>query len=142
MATNYKPQGFHSITPYFTVENAAAFSAFLTQAFDAKEHHVSIDPNGRVAHAQVQLYDSMLEYSEARAGFPPTKMALHLYVEDVDAVYEKAIAAGATSVMPPTNQFYGDRDAFVQDAFGNNWYIGTHLEEVSPEEMERRQQEM
>ena len=127
MVNQTKPEGFHSITPYFTVNEANAFIDFLINAFDGKEQSRSLRPDGTIANAQVKIGDSIVEISDARPTFPPTTMAIHLYVADVDAVHKNAVNAGATSIREPTNQPYGDRDSFVKDPFGNSWYIATHL---------------
>lgn len=97
---------------------------------------------GAIMHAEVRIGDSRVMMGEPPCGIQPIPACLHLYVEDTDAVYRRALAAGATSVREPADQFYGDRNAGVKDPSGNSWWITTHVEDVSPEEMERRHAEM
>lgn len=136
------PAGFHSVTPYFTVDGGAAFIDFVSAAFNGREMSRSLRPDGSIAHAYMRVGDSMIEVSDARPEFPATRMAIHLYVPNVDQVYEQAVRSGAVAHMPPTDQLYGDRDSYVQDPFGNNWYIATHIESVGEEEIERRYAEL
>lgn len=135
------PDGYHTLTPYLTVRGAAQLIDFLKQAFDAKEHSRSARPDGTVMHADLQIGDSHLMVSEATEQWKAKETGLYLYVPDTDATYRRALEAGATSLMEPADQFYGDRNAGVQDAFGNSWWIATHVEDVAPEEMERREKE-
>ncbi|MBA3647149.1 MAG: VOC family protein [Chitinophagales bacterium] len=138
MAVNPIPPGFHSITPYFSVNDAKQFMTFLKKAFSAEEHFRMNRHDGTIAHASMQIGDSMIEVSDARPEFPAVSMSVHLFVENVDAVYNCAVSAGAVSVMAPMTQFYGDRESYVKDPFGNNWYIATHVEDVPEDEIERR----
>lgn len=133
------PDGFRTVTPYLHIEGADRFIDFLKQAFDAQETYRLDTPRG-IGHAQVRIGDSMVMISEKcdTDAWSATPSSLYLYVPDTDAVYKKAIAAGATSVMAPADQFYGDRSAGLRDAFGNTWWIGTHIEDVPPEEIARR----
>jgi PhnB protein len=140
MAVRPIPEGYHSLTPYLCIKGAAKLIDFLKQAFGAKELHRSTRPDGSVWHAELNIGDSRLMMAEASEQWPPMPCALYLYVEDVDATYRKAIAAGATSAGEPVDQFYGDRSGGVKDPAGNTWWIGTHVEDVAPEEMARRQQ--
>jgi PhnB protein len=126
----YIPEGLHTVTPYLTIEGAGKLIEFLKAALDAEEVERHEEPNGRIAHAKMRIGDSIIEMSEARDQWQPMPMSLHLYVPDTDALYERAIAAGATSVRPPADQPYGDRAAGVADAFGNQWFIATHLRDV------------
>jgi PhnB protein len=141
MAVNPVPEGLHTITPFFHVAGAARFIEFVRQAFGAEETYRANAEDGSVMHASVRIGDSTIELADANDAFPAMACAVHLYVPDSDAVYERAIAAGATSIREPMNQFYGDREGSVRDPFGNNWYIATHVEDVSDEEMERRMKE-
>jgi PhnB protein len=120
-------EGFHSLTPYLTVPRPADFSAFLQQAFGAVEHFRSPGSAGGM-HIELSIRDSMLMVGGFADRRPDQESpcALHLYVEDADAVYERALAAGATSLHAPVDQFYGDREAAVSDGFGNQWFIATH----------------
>jgi uncharacterized glyoxalase superfamily protein PhnB len=135
------PDGYHTLTPYLTVHGAARLIDFLKQAFDAKEHSRTARPDGTVAHADLQIGDSRLMVSEATETWKAMPGSIYLYVPDTDATYRRAIEAGATSLMEPADQFYGDRNAGVRDACGNSWWIATHVEDVSPEEMTRREKE-
>ena len=128
----FLPEGLHSVTPYLTLRGAGQLIDFLKAAFGAEEVERHEEPNGHIAHAKVRIGDSVIELSEARGPWQPMPMALHLYVPDTDALYNRAVAAGATSVRPPADQPYGDRAAGVADAFGNQWFIATHLGDVRP----------
>jgi PhnB protein len=138
MAVKPIPDGWHTITPYIVVEGAAKFIEFLTQAFDAKVKERMVRPDGKVAHAEVWVGDSILMLGETTAEAKLQSAGIYLYVPDVDATYRRALQAGATSVAEPADQFYGDRNARVRDAWGNFWGIATHVEDVPPEEMKRR----
>jgi PhnB protein len=135
------PEGFHAVTPYLVMEDAGKVADFLKAAFGAKEHHRTTAPNGSVMHADLSIGDSHVMLGGA-PGQQPVPCMLYLYVEDTDAVYARAMEAGAVSVMAPINQFYGDRNAMVKDPGGNSWCIATHVEDVAPDELERRAQEM
>ena len=124
--------------PYLLVPSAPRLIDFLKQVFDAQEIHRTTLPDGRVMHAQVRIGDSTVMMGEAQGDCPPMPAALYVYVNDTDAAYQRALAAGATSVMAPADQFYGDRNAGVKDAAGNLWWIATHIEDVSKEELDRR----
>jgi PhnB protein len=125
-AVNPIPEGFHSITPYLVVEGADRFLEFLKQAFGAEQKLRVPRPDGRIMHAEVRIGDSPVELADANAQYPARPTAIHLYVSDADAVYHRALQAGATSTHEPVDQPYGDREAGVKDAFGNYWYIATH----------------
>lgn len=135
---DYKPEGFHSVTPYLTVKGAAKLLDFLKQAFGAEELGRHPRPDGGIAHACVRIGDSMVELSDATEQWPPMPCALHVYVPDVDAVYQRAVKSGGVSLQAPTDQFYGERSGAVRDMCGNNWYIATQIEILSKEEIEKR----
>jgi uncharacterized glyoxalase superfamily protein PhnB len=135
---NYIPEGFHTVTPYLTVRDAAAQIDFLKRAFDAVETETCRGPDGTIAHAEVRIGDSHIMIGQAQGEWKPRTATLYLYVKDADALYEQALRVGATSVMPMTDHFYGDRSGGVADANGNQWWVATHKEDVSPAEMERR----
>jgi PhnB protein len=141
MAVKPIPDGYHSVIPYLVVSGVARLIEFLKKAFDAKSKECFTMPDGRIMHAEVQIGDSVIMMGEASEKWPAMLAGLYLYVPDTDAVYRRALQAGATSVMEPANQFYGDRNAGVKDPCGNFWWIGTHIEDVSPEEMKRRSEE-
>ena len=133
------PDGYHTVTPYLVVRDARQLIAFLQQAFAAEIKIPPMqDPGGRVAHAEMRLGDSVIMLGEPPAGSPERPGMVHLYLPDVDAVYQSALGAGAKSLRPPENQFYGDRSAGVEDRNGNQWWIATHFEDLSEEEMRRR----
>jgi PhnB protein len=144
------PDGFHSVTPYLIVKDAAKALEFYKRALGAVETVRMPGPGGKIMHAEIKLGDSMImladECPEMDALSPQTvggsPIFLALYVEDVDALTKQAIAAGAKVVRPVQNQFYGDRSGTVVDPFGHRWTIGTHIEDVSPEEMQKRMEAM
>jgi len=119
------PRVHHTITTHFRVSSAVDFIAFLEQAFGGREEFRAQMPDGKIAHAEVRIGDSVVEMGEANEQYPPIAFAIHLYVDNVDELYERALAAGATSVRPVVNQFYGDREGTVKDPFGNQWYIAS-----------------
>jgi PhnB protein len=134
------PDGYHSLTPYLTIQGAGKLIDFMKQAFGAEELSRSPRPDGTIAHAQLRIGDSMLMLAEATEQWKPMPCAVYLYVKDTDSTYKRALQAGATSLMEPADQFYGDRGAGVRDPSGNCWYIGTHVEDVSPSEMKKREE--
>lgn len=138
MAIGAIPEGYHTVTPYLVVDNPDAVISFLRQVFDAEELYRMHTPDGGVMHAEVQVGDSRLMLGGAAEQWPATPAMLYVYVQDVDATYRRALAAGATSVMEPADQFYGDRHGGVRDAAGNQWWIATRIEDVAPEELQRR----
>lgn len=138
MAVKPIPGGYHTITPYLVVHGAAKLIGFLEQAFDAKVLSRSVLPDGRIMNAELQIGDSMIMMGETQGEHKPRPCTIYLYVDDTDAVYKRALDAGAKSLMEPADQFYGDRNGGVEDPSGNYWWIGTHVEDVSPEEMEKR----
>jgi len=132
------PDGYSSVTPSLLVDGAGKLIEFMQQAFAAKERLRIPMPDGSVAHAELTIGDSVVMVSDATAEYPAGQGFMHLYVEDVDNIYRKALAAGASSITEPADQFYGDRSAVVRDAFGNRWSLATHIEDVSDDEMQRR----
>lgn len=139
MAVQPIPEGYHTITPYLIVDGADGVIEFMRRAFGAEEMFRMPRPDGGLWHGEVRIGDSRLMIADTSPEFPAQPGALYLYVEDVDATYARVLEAGATSVMEPADQFYGDRHGGVRDHAGNNWWIATHVEDVPPEEMERRQ---
>jgi uncharacterized glyoxalase superfamily protein PhnB len=132
------PDGYRTVTPYLVVRGVPRLIEFLEQAFGATETKRAARPDGSVMHAEVQIGDSLVMLGEPPASTPPMPACLHLYVVDTDALYHLALQAGATSLREPANQFYGDRVAGVQDPFGNQWWLATHVEDVSPVDMALR----
>lgn len=138
MAVKPVPEGFHTVTPYLLVEGAAKLIDFMTQVLGGAEIERLNDSEGKVRHAEVRIGDSVVMIADATEKWKAMPSALYLYVPDVDQVYRAALDAGATSVMEPADQFYGDRNAGVRDASGNAWWLATHKEDVPPEEIQRR----
>ena len=133
------PDGFHTVTPYLIVDGAAKVISFMQQALGAKYHdEPTLRPDGTVMHAQLRIGDFIVMISDASAHAKATPVMLYLYVPNVDAAYQLALKAGATSIMEPADQFYGDRSGGVKDAAGNSWFFGTHVEDVAPAEMKKR----
>lgn len=132
------PEGYHTVTPFLIVKDAANLIDFLREAFDAEEISRMNSPDETVAHAEVKIGNSMVMVAEASEQFPAIPNLFYLYVEDTDAVYQRALKAGAESLKEPADHFYGDRSGSVKDAFGNQWWIGTHIEDVTPEEVKKR----
>ncbi|HEU0002221.1 MAG TPA: VOC family protein [Ktedonobacteraceae bacterium] len=123
-------EGFHTVTPYLIVQEAASLIDFVKQAFGATEQFRGTGSAGGI-HAELKIGDSMVMIGGGGAwNGEPSLATLYLYVEDVDTVYKRALQAGASSIMEPANQPYGDRLGGVKDAFGNVWYISTHIEDV------------
>jgi PhnB protein len=143
------PDGYHSVTPYLIVHDGPAALEFYQKAFGAEQIFRIDGPDGRIGHAEVRIGNSPVmfasEHPEMGATSPRTvggvASSLMIYVENADAVTERAVAAGAEIVRPIRNQFYGDRSATVKDPFGHIWHIATHIEDVPPDEMMRRAKE-
>jgi len=146
MAVQPIPDGYPRVTPYLIADPASDAIDFYKDVLGARERMRMPSPGGRVGHAELEIGDSVImladEHPEAGAQSPKsiggTPVTINVYVEDVDAVFERAMGAGATSLRAPENQFYGDRMGQFEDPFGHRWSIGTHVEDVSPEEMEKR----
>jgi len=141
------PEGFHSVTPHLTVRGAARAIDFYERAFGAQELGRMPAPGGeKVMHAAVRIANSVVmlndEFPDMGSRSPEalggTPVTIHLYVEDVDVVFKRAVAAGATARMPPADMFWGDRYGKVVDPFGHEWSIATHKEDLTPEEMGKR----
>jgi PhnB protein len=135
---HFAPEGLRSVTPGFSVKGAAEFLTFLAKAFAAQIVFKKETPNGTVGYAKVRIGDSIIECSEARGEGGPRPATLHLYVPDVDGMYKDAIAAGGKSLSEPKDQFYGERSGGVVDAWGNHWYIATHTEDLTSDELMSR----
>ena len=132
------PDGYHTVTPALIVEGAANVISFAEKIFDAKVATKMAMPDGSIGHAELKIGDSMIFVADPMNGAVPAPGWLYVYVDDVNSVYRKALEAGATSVEEPSDKFYGDRTAAFEDQAGNHWGIATHVEDVSPEEMEKR----
>jgi PhnB protein len=138
MAVQPIPDRYHSVTPYLMAPGTSRLIEFLKEAFGAIEGERLTHPGGAVMHAELRIGDSMLMLTDGGGEWKPMPTNLYLYVNDADATYRRALAAGATSVMEPVTQFYGDRHGGVKDPSGNIWWIATHVEDVSSEELQRR----
>ena len=125
------PGGFHTVTPYLTVKDAARLMQFLQEAFEAEESYRATAPEGGIMHAQMRIGDSMIELSDSNEQWPPMTAALHIYVPDTDAVFARAVRAGATPLFEPADMAYGERSGGVRDPVGNNWYIATRTEKFT-----------
>lgn len=140
------PQGAQTLTPYIAVRGAARAIEFYREAFGAQEMYRLVDLDGRIGHAELRIGTSTLMLADESPGFGALAPAsiggspvrLHLQVENVDAVMRRAVAAGATELRPVKDEFYGERSGMLADPFGYQWFISTHIEDVSPEEMQRR----
>jgi PhnB protein len=131
------PERYHTVTPYLSLKDAHKAIDFYRKAFGAEERFRMPMPDGKVAHAEIMIGDSILMVSEAMQE-PVTSASLYLYVPDADAVFARAVSAGAHADMPLADMFWGDRYGRVTDPFGVRWQIATHKEDVSPEEMTKR----
>ena len=131
------PDGYQSLIPYFCVVDATALLEFVKKAFGAEENFKMADPNGVVRHAEARIGDCVLMIGQNPTSRPNT---LYIYVPDVDAAYKRAMSASraAKSLREPTDEWYGDRSAGLEDSQGNQWWLATHIEDVSPEELEKR----
>lgn len=142
------PEGASAVTPYLSVANAAEMIEFYKKVFGALETMRLKQPDGRIGHAELKLngasimladeFPEMGIRSPESLGAARSPVSIHLYVENVDEVYQRALAAGATSLREPADQFYGERNAQVRDPSGHCWDLSTQIEEVSPAEMQKR----
>jgi uncharacterized glyoxalase superfamily protein PhnB len=139
------PEGYHTLTPYFTVRDAVRAIEFYKQAFGAQERGVMKGPDGKVMHAELKIGDSIVmladEFPEFGAVAPEsggsTSMGLHIYVDNVDQAFDRAVNAGAKVEMPVSDQFWGDRYGKLRDPFGHKWSIATHVKDMSADEMKQ-----
>lgn len=146
MAVQPIPEGYPRVTPYLIVDGAADAIEFYKEVLGATERGRMTGPDGRVGHAELTIGDSVVMLSDEHPEMDitgPTRIGgspvmLHVYVEDVDATMEQAVTAGATASRPAQDQFYGDRSGQFVDPFGHRWNVATHIEDVPPDEMERR----
>ena len=146
MAVKPIPDGYHTVTPYLAVDDAAEAIEYYKTAFGAKERVRMDAPGGKIGHAELEIGDSLVMLSDPfpqASTKPPSELdgtsaSVFLYVEDVDAVVKQAVDAGASVTMEVADQFWGDRFGSVQDPFGHVWSIATHVEDVPPEEMAER----
>ena len=144
------PEGYPQVIPYLYVDGAGAAIDFYAKVLGTKERMRMGGPDGKVGHAELELGDSVImiadEFPDMGAKGPKSvggsPVTISLYLEDVDGVFNKAIAEGATELRPPSDQFYGDRTAQFEDPWGHRWNVGTHVEDVPPDEMEKRAKAM
>jgi PhnB protein len=149
MAASKIPAGHNSVSPYLIVDGAERALDFYKRAFGATEIFRHNAPGGKIGHAEIRIGDTVIMLADEfpdHGAYAPKKfggspVSLHVYVEDVDAVAAKAIAAGATVKRPVADQFYGDRLGTLEDPFGHTWHVTTHIEDVSMEELSRRAQQ-
>jgi uncharacterized glyoxalase superfamily protein PhnB len=132
------PEGFHTLTAYLLVADAGKEVEFAKAAFDAQPIHISRRPDGSIMHATLKVGTSMLMLGQVSGEMKPVPAMLFMYVENVDAVYKRAVASGGNSIHEPSDQIWGDRAGAVSSANGIQWWISTHIAEVSEEEMQRR----
>jgi PhnB protein len=142
------PEGYHSVTPYLTCNNAARAIEFYKSVFGASEIMRMGAPDGKIGHAELKIGDSHVFLSDEFPGMnsapmPGVKSAcgIFLYLENVDAAFDRAVSGGATVDMPLMNQFWGDRYGKITDPFGHQWGLSQHVEDVAPDEMKRRSEE-
>ena len=144
------PEGYHAVTPYLIVVEAAQAIEFYKKSFGATELMRMPAPEGRIGHAEIKIGDSRVMLADENPKMPyrgpralgGSPVSLVLYVEDVDQTVDRALAFGAKLVRPVENQFYGDRTGGIEDPFGHQWHIATHVEDVSPEEMRSRMENL
>jgi PhnB protein len=142
------PEGYHTVTPYLVVHDAAKAIDFYKRAFDATEVFRMDGPPGKIGHAELKIGDSMIMLGDEMPGSSArspkslggTATGIFLYVKDVDSAFNKAVTAGAKVEMPLADQFWGDRYGKLSDPFGHSWSMATHKEDVAPEEMKKRMQ--
>jgi PhnB protein len=143
------PRGYHTVTPYLSVRNAAQALDFYKRAFGAEEVMRMNDPQGAVSHAEIKIGDSIVMIAEEASSsglrspqsIGGSTVSIFLYLNDVDATFKQAISAGAKSQQPLADMFWGDRYGRLTDPFGHSWSLATHIEDVAPEEMQKRVQE-
>ena len=131
------PPGYGTITPFLNVKGAAEAMELYKKAFGAEERARMLGPNGMIMHGELKIGSSIVMIADAMMN-PPTQASLHLYVEDCDALWARATAAGCKVEMPIADMFWGDRYGVLSDKFGNRWAIATHKEDISPQEMQKR----
>jgi PhnB protein len=138
MTAPWLPDGFHSVTPNIIAEDAAQAVDFLKKAFGATEKYRLTLSDGRITHCELRIGDSVLNLGTAMEGLPAHGLIAQIFVEAPDSLFDRAVRAGATPVMPMTDMFFGVREGRVSDPFGNVWIIATLKERLSPEEIQRR----
>lgn len=137
----YKPARHNSVSPYLLISDVGATIDFLCKVFDAEVLEAMKDNEGKINHGEVLIDDSVIMIGRASEDYPPMPCMMHIYVPDVDATFQKALKEGATTMVEPTDQFYGDRSGGVRDAQGFQWWMATHQEDLSEEELLKRASE-
>ena len=132
------PENYPRVSPYLIVSDVEETMNFIEYVFEGKVREKMKMEDGSVNHGEISIGDSVIMMGKASENYPPKEAMLYIYVEDTDKTYKRAIEKGATSVMEPADQFYGDRNAGIKDKDGISWWIATHVEDVSPEEIKRR----
>jgi len=132
------PKGFHTVTPNIIADDAEKAVEFLKRALGATESYRLMMSNGKIAHCELRIGDSVLNLGDSMEGWPARGLVAQIYVEDSDALFKRAVKACATAMMPMTDMFFGSREGRVSDPYGNVWTIATLKEEVSPQEMQQR----
>ena len=148
MMVKSQPEGIHTVTPYLSVRGAAAAIDFYRRAFGAEEVFRLDAGNGLVGHAEIRIGDSVILLADELGGSPQrspsslagTSVAVRLFVDDVDACFARALAAGGVQLRGVADQFYGDRNGALRDPFGHVWIVGTHIEDLTPEQIAARMQ--
>ena len=130
MSSTSVPDGYHTVTPYLIVPDAGGLIEFIAWAFGGKERMRMAGGDGSITHAEVEIGDSVVMLAEASGEHPPKNAMLHLYVSDVDTTYKDAIEAGGESMREPEDQPYGDRSAGLEDSWGNEWWLATHIKDA------------
>ena len=146
----YKPEQYHNVTPYLYIDGAAEAIEFYKKAFGATESYRLPGQDGRIGHAEIRIGDSVVmlaDESEQMKSYGPrhyggVSSSLLVYFDNVDEVFDRAVAAGGTVKRPVADQFYGDRTGGIEDPFGHHWYVATHVRDVSPEEMKQAMEAM
>lgn len=140
------PEGFHSVTPYLIIQRAAEALEFYKRAFNAVEMYRLAAPGGEIGHADIMIGDSHVMLADPCQESPilnpqalgGSSVGLHVYVDDVDALFAQALRAGAKEIKPVADQFYGDRTGTLEDPYGHVWFLATHKEDLTPEEINQR----
>ena len=135
---SFKPVTLQDLNSYFSVKDSARFLDFLEKTFRAETVDKHVGKDGSIAHAKVRIGDTVVELSEGRAPWGPRAVGHHYYVENCDQVFAQGLTSGCTELQPVTDQFYGDRSGSLLDPWGNHWYIASHLEDLTPEEIQQR----
>ena len=138
MAVKPIPENYPRVSPYLIVKNVEKTMDFIQYVFDGKVLEKMKTPNGSVNHGEISIGDSVIMIGRATESHEPQNVMLYIYVDDTDAAYKRALEKGAESVMEPADQFYGDRNAGVKDKDGISWWMASHVEDISPEELQRR----